>query len=276
MSKLTQLEQAIAELENRFKTDDGKMKLMSLVPLGAMVKLRKAFEELSKASSGESKIKVLPVIHHFDPETSLEQAFIAKRCGADGIFLISHHNEDAQVLKTAEDIKDLISDFKVGINLLNSTPEYAFKMACLLGLDMIWADDVGVTSQQVSQVGVDLAELSSNNKDVEIFGSVAFKYQAFEPDPEKAAKQVFELGMIPTTSGAATGVAPTVEKIAGMSKATRGSLAVASGMTVDNIAEFAPHLSHVLVATGVSTDEYHFDEELLRLFIEKARLVKDK
>ena len=56
-----------------------------------------------------------------------------------------------------------------------------------------------------------------------------------------------------------------------MYKATSGLLAVASGMTPDNISEFKPYLSHVLVSTGISKDEYHFDEEKINAFIQLAK-----
>ena len=42
-------------------------------------------------------------------------------------------------------------------------------------------------------------------------------------------------------------------------------------MTADNVSAFAPHLSRILVSTGVSRDEHRFDAELLRVFIARAR-----
>lgn len=60
---------------------------------------------------------ILPVIHHIDDKTSLEQAEVAFDAGADGVFLISHEGEDlvlanlGQIIKTRHDTK------LVGLNL---------------------------------------------------------------------------------------------------------------------------------------------------------------
>ena len=49
--------------------------------------------------------KVLPVIHHIDAKTTLDQAAIAYQCGADGVFLISHFNKDSELGPLAEKLK---------------------------------------------------------------------------------------------------------------------------------------------------------------------------
>jgi len=72
-------------------------------------------------------------------------------------------------------------------------------------------------------------------------------------------------GFIPTTSGSATGKAPQLAKIISMSQ--HGVLAVASGMTPDNVSDYAPYLSHILVSTGISLDEYRIDPDKLKRLI---------
>ena len=119
--------------------------------------------------------------------------------------------------------------------------------------------------------GLTLQAWAKENKHIDVFASVAFKYQAEDPNPSLAAQLAQSAGFIPTTSGAGTGKAPTVEKIASMYEATGGLLAVASGMTPENIAQFKPYLSHVLVSTGISKDEYHFDLDKLENFIKFAK-----
>lgn len=215
--------------------------------------------------------EVLPVIHHLDYETSLKQAILAKGAGANGVFLISHHNEDDEVLKIAADLKEYLSGFKVGINLLSRTAQDACQSAKEIGLDMVWVDNAGVRSEKVEGLGFWLAEFSLRNPEVEIFGSVAFKYQAIDHNPAVAAAKAHQLGLIPTTSGSATGVAPDVAKIQTMSGATSGRLAIASGMSVNNVDAFKRYLSHILVSTGVSKDDYHFDPEELVKFIQRTR-----
>lgn len=128
-----------------------------------------------------------------------------------------------------------------------------------------------LTSFGATPAGQKLTALAAQTPNVTVFASVAFKYQPEESNPAQAAAVVRKNGLLPTTSGAGTGMAPTVEKIEGMSAAAGGQLAVASGMDPHNVHQYAKHLSHILVATGVSSDEHHFDEGLLTQFVMAVR-----
>ena len=216
---------------------------------------------------------VLPVIHHLDENTTLEQAEIAHKCDADGIFLISHFNRDKDLAPIASSIKKLYpqENFKVGLNLLNTHPLNTFEIVEKYNLDSLWLDTPGINSNGLSRLAHDLIEKMKNSPSIEVFASLAFKYQAVENFPAKAALFAKENGFIPTTSGTKTGIPPSVEKITEMSKATDGLLAVASGMDVDNIKNYSQYLSHILVATGVSIDEHRFDKDLLQKFIKLCR-----
>lgn len=216
---------------------------------------------------------VLPVIHHIDKDTTWEQATLAYQCGADGVFLISHFNEDMELAPIAREILDenwlnrKKQKFTVGLNLLNTTPLDALDIVLKYKLDALWLDNAGINSTGISVYGQKIIEQHIINSEIKIFASVAFKYQAHEPNPAKAAQVVDSLGLIATTSGSGTGSAPSLDKIASMVPDS-GQLAVASGMTVENISNFKPYLSHILVATGVSVDDHHFDKDLLKKFIE--------
>lgn len=204
-------------------------------------------------------MRIYPVIHYLDRATAFNEIQVARRCGADGVFLISHRGADQELLDVAGDAKRANPDFPIGVNLLTWEPSRAAFMAHAAGLDMAWADDMGVSSQGVTLVGATLWKFGQMHPELQLFASVAFKYRAPEPRPAQAALYALGAGFIPTTSGAATGSAPEVTKIARMSAATGGTLAVASGMTPDNVAEYAPYLSHILVATGVALDEHRID-----------------
>lgn len=213
-------------------------------------------------------VKVIPVIHFLDRQTAFEQTAIAHAAGAAGVFLISHHNNDDELTAIAREIKQQYPEFPIGINLLSNTPLHAARSALLNGLDMVWADNMGVSSYGLTDKGEILSQFAKENPQIQLFASVAFKYQPNEPAPCLAAKAALGAGFIPTTSGAGTGSAPEVSKISAMSSAVCGILAVASGMTPENVPEFAPHLSHILVATGISLDEYRIDPIKLRLFMD--------
>lgn len=222
--------------------------------------------------------KIHAVIHHLNDATTLEQAALALAAGCDGVFLISHHGADAGLPALARDVKKLCMPdgrrLRVGVNLLSTSPAHALHLASEHGLDAVWHDAPGIDGEGATNDGMSLMYAWHSIPPAqrpEVFASVAFKYQPKEFNPARAAVNVFDAGFIPATSGEGTGMAPTVEKIEDMSQATEGNLAVASGMSCENVHLFAPFLSHILVASGVSLDTYHFDPVRLAEFVRQAK-----
>lgn len=222
-------------------------------------------------------MRIYPVIHFLNRELALKQAMLAQQNGADGIFLISHLGDNEELCRVAWEAKQMLPTFEVGINLLSWSPRRAAEYALLDGLDMVWADDMGVNSQGLTSVeGGWLSAFAGQHPHIKLFASVAFKYQPHEPDPALAARNAQAAGFIPTTSGSGTGSAPAVTKIAEMSAAVDGNLAVASGMTPENVAAYAPNLRYILVATGISIDDHRMDADKLRQLIAAARQTKER
>jgi predicted TIM-barrel enzyme len=223
---------------------------------------------------------VYPVVHHLNASLSIGQAKLAFACGADGVFFISHGGQNKELFIPACAVKHQYPDKSVGLNLLGEGALYALEEVVSLKLDMVWTDKPGVSSagwtEEGSAVVQKLKGMKALGQDAPaFFGSVAFKYQPHEPEPEMAAVYANSAGMIATTSGSGTGSAPEVGKVQRMHDAIcngkevgRGFLAVASGMTPENVQDYLPHVTHHLVATGVSTDMHHFDPERLKRFIE--------
>lgn len=216
-------------------------------------------------------MRIYPVIHYLNPNLALEQVAVARRCGADGVFLISHHGDDDELVEVAARAKRQHPDFRVGINLLSQDAVYACHRADAFGLDMVWADDMGVDSRGGNAMADSLALFARTHPAIQLFASVAFKYRPHEPDPPLAAIRAQRLGFVPTTSGSATGHAPEVRKIADMSVATGGQLAIASGMTAENVRDYASYLSDLLVATGVGLDDYRMDPKRLLMLIANSK-----
>lgn len=226
---------------------------------------------------------VYPVIHHLDWETSHIEAAIAFNNGADGVFLISHHGKDTDLLALAHELKQEHHDKKIGLNLLGFDCVKAYYLCVGLGLDMMWTDYAGIDS---SGYAGDLGEsfqhaVWSCDSAVEVFASVAFKYQKPEPNPAGAAKVARDLLYIATTSGPGTGHAPDVSKIESMSTLeTMGvggslDLAVASGLTPENVHLFLPYVTHFLVSTGISKDAYHLDPVKVKTFCDIVHAYTD-
>jgi predicted TIM-barrel enzyme len=217
--------------------------------------------------------KIYPVIHYIDRDTAFTEAQKAISACVDGIFLISHRGDDMDLLSVACAIKIKHPKLPVGVNFLSRDALEATIMARKFGLPMVWSDDAGVDSKGLTDMGISMqAQKVAGADGFDVFASVAFKYRPHESNPELAAKNALEGGFIPTTSGSGTGSAPELAKIVSMSHATGGLLAVASGMTPENVAEYAPYLSHILVATGVAMDEHRMDVEKLKLLIANSRL----
>lgn len=225
-------------------------------------------------------VKVWAVIHHLEESLTLEQAKLASDAGVNGVFLISHDGCDHELPLLAEKIKSwsichVGDNLSVGINLLTEPdPTVVFEIAAVLDLDAVWIDKPGIFAGEARAPALKLArarDLFPGSARPRVFASVAFKYQPEDPYPAKSARAARALGFTPTTSGTATGQPPTVEKIQQMRGTSSQGLAVASGMSPENVASYSGLLSDVLVATGVSLDEHRFDYEKLRAFVHAAR-----
>lgn len=214
---------------------------------------------------------ILPVIHFADPELALYNARLAFDAGCAGVFLINMGDSvhTRYLASVAFSIKAEFPDKLVGINYLGSYPDDAVLRNLANGVDMTWTDFQMTHSAEApfyyaAQVKAALAKRPGHL----VFSGVAFKHQAHEPNPSAAARSAIDFGFVPTTSGPATGVAADIEKVRALRKAIGpdAPLAIASGITPENVADFAPYLSHILVATGVSESFHELDfEKLSRL-----------
>lgn len=215
---------------------------------------------------------VLPVIHVDTLARTLDNAALAFEAGADGVFLISMNGRDEVLESMGRDVKSRWPEKLVGLNFLTRTAVDAVRITAGAGLDMTWSDNAQVHTEQPLDKARAIAAALAEFPGHKFLGGVAFKHQKWEPLPATAAQRALALGFIPCTSGSATGVAAEVTKIARIHEATGGAeLAIASGITPDNVLDFAPYLSHILVATGVSKNEYDFDFELLSRLVGKVK-----
>lgn len=216
---------------------------------------------------------VFPVLHFLHDSQAMENAAIAVDAGVDGIFLISMDGQDERLEAPARAIKATWPSLKVGINYLQSSAQNAIARNIEAGLDMTWADDAGLHSVRPNALlsSAIVAELSREPTH-QFFGGVAFKYMAPEPNPGHTAVAAQLLGILPTTSGAGTGIAADPEKLKVMHRALAGGpLAIASGITPDNVLEYSPYVTHILVASGIGLDFHNFDFELLSQLMGKLK-----
>ena len=197
--------------------------------------------------------KFYPVIHCVTLKEdginhALQNARIARTNGADGVFLIGHKVRSGELCHIYENVRKHHPNIWIGINFLdiaksgNTIDLFSAVRKCS-GLNGLWFD-------RLPDARLDLP------RTIEVFGGVAFKYiepniagQALLIACERAVRTVD----VATTSGSATGSAPEVLKLETISKLLGGRipLAVASGVSADNVTEMLPHTDIFLVASSL-------------------------
>lgn len=213
----------------------------------------------------------LPVIHVVDAVQTLRNVRIAFANGADGVFLINHACSFERLFGIYRVTRTIFPNAWIGLNFLDLDPMQALT----------------VVPQDASALWVDSMRIDLNVQDPvtharrynefrrspavrwhgEFFGGVAFKYQPQTGDPAREAQVAAPFVDTITTSGSGTGFAPSVEKIRLMKLAVPlKPLAVASGMTPENVCAFLPYVNRFLVATGISDSHTELNPSKTRAF----------
>lgn len=219
------------------------------------------------------KSKIYPVIHYHNLETTFANVDIAVQSGCDGVILIHMNAQDELLSPACRAIKEKYNNLFVGINRLSfhDDPSQGIYENLNCGADATWVDNSGIFNGKGSEKTDRLYNALGNSKSHQLFAAVAFKYQKTDYKPNESAQLAFNLGFLPTTSGIGTGHAPEVQKIKEMGELVgRENLAIASGITPDNVALFTPYCANFLVSTGISKSFYEFDLQLTKALVENA------
>jgi predicted TIM-barrel enzyme len=138
----------------------------------------------------------------------------------------------------------------------------------------LWVDNARINELSVSQPDADeiaIARKASGWKGL-YFGGVAFKYQRHVSDLSASAKIASRYMDVVTTSGPGTGLAANREKIVAMKQAMDDCpLAVASGITPENVSDYLEVADCFLVATGISRSFTDFDPPAVSRLIDRVR-----
>ena len=204
---------------------------------------------------------LLPVIHPINREAALESVRVAKACGAPGVFLIDQGMSERDVLQLAREVRDQYPSLWIGLNLLSRTAPKTLTTTYNRGwrVDGIWSDWAGIEENRVLGSSHPVAETFMNVRRAALwdglyFGGVAFKYQreVAPSDLSAAAEMSIPYMDVLCTSGPGTGHAAGIEKV----KALRAGLgdhamALASGVTPENVGNYLPYVQAFLVGTGI-------------------------
>ncbi len=216
---------------------------------------------------------VLPVIHVDSLEQAFRNAQAAREAGADGVFLINHGMADDALLAIHETVADAHFGWWIGVNCLGLSAERAFA-AVSPKVGGVWVDNAGIEEGQEDQFYADSvsAVRESHAPGCLYFGGVAFKYQRHVDDLETACRVAARYMDVVTTSGPGTGHAAEIEKIRRMKQALGSTpLAIASGITPENVTDYLPHADSFLVATGISRTFTELDPVRLQSLVELVR-----
>lgn len=219
---------------------------------------------------------VLPVVHVESAAQAHRNAAVARDAGADGVFLINHALPDADLLAIHDAVADAHPGWWTGVNCLGLSPELAFAVVSPK-VRGVWADNAGIDEVQEGQPGQPAAERVAAVRRARglgglYFGGVAFKYQRAVTDLEAACRSAARYVDVVTTSGPGTGHAADLDKIRRMREALRdGPLAVASGITPENVGDYLPAVDCFLVATGISRTFTELDSARVRALVERVR-----
>ncbi len=242
---------------------------------------RNEFKKLFKTTGPA----VLPVIHVVDITQVTRNIETALKHGAQGVFLINHDFDVEQFLPIIRAARKQFPALWLGLNFLAVTGRDAFpilvdleKQGCQI--DGYWADDARIDESQSQEVQPEADEISRVKVQCHwsgiYFGGTAFKKQRSVDPADYASSAAIAAGRmdVVTTSGIATGQQAEIGKIRTFRNAIgEVPLALASGVTPENIDQYAGDVDAILVATGINLmgDFYNIDPARLDQLMRRCR-----
>jgi len=226
---------------------------------------------------------ILPVIHVLDAAQAVRNVAVVLGEGAQGVFLINHDFPHMDLVPIIEQVREQFPSLWLGVNFLGVTGAQAFPVLGELAargvmVDAYWADDARIDERVETQAEADEIDAvrAASGWDGLYFGGTAFKKQrdvAAEHYQRSAEIARAHMDAV-TTSGIATGHAADISKIETFRQGCGDHpLAIASGVTPENIHLYAPLVDAILVATGINYegDFYNADPARLRILMARSR-----
>jgi predicted TIM-barrel enzyme len=206
-------------------------------------------------------------------EQALRNTRIAQEAGADGVFLINHGSSHQDLLEVYTQVTAQFPGFWIGLNCLDLRPEEVFHHIPT-ATDGVWVDNAMIREDCQGQPDAQAVRDIQKHLGWEgiYFGGVAFKYQREVRDLVAAARTATSFMDVVTTSGPGPGQAALPEKIRIMKEAIEDHpLAIASGVTPENVHDYLPFTDCFLVATGISRSFEELDPARVRLLVDRVR-----
>jgi hypothetical protein len=188
------------------------------------------------------------MLHH---EQVVQNINTIIQCGLDSAFLINHEVSGFELLDEADWLTKNYPAFNLGLNILDFPTQHALRSSKL----PIWCDRTPTCADY---------NMRTSKR---VFGGLAFKYQPQPDDLKTACENIKSCCDVATTSGDGTGIPASRSKIQ-LIRQYLGDfpLAVASGVSSENIKDYADLVDYVLVASSITdSNELIVKDKLLEL-----------
>lgn len=203
--------------------------------------------------------RLIPVIHLIDEKQMIHNIETCLEADVNHVFIISHLNDHKFLIKHALLARSKYPELWIGVNFLDLSPFEVLQQD--LPFNAVWFDET-----------LSLDEVENKKYNGEIFSGINFKYQPqFKGLAlEYSAKLIKETSSVACTSGNGTGLPADIRKIKVL-KEMLGDfpLALASGVSSDNVQSYLPYVDNFLVASSIIDSN-----ELIRL--ESLKELKNK
>jgi hypothetical protein len=201
------------------------------------------------------KTELIPVIHMLDEQQVYKNIELCQKCSIEKVFLINHRVATFDLLTCAMNAKILYEEMWIGINMLGIETVTAISKEYPL-INGLWSDET-----------ITLEDYTKREFTGLYFGGLAFKYQPQPTDLELACKNAILTTDVACTSGSGTGKAPTMAKINAIREYLGDHpMAIASGVSIDNIESYKGIADYLLVASSITDkNEMIIKDKLLEL-----------
>jgi len=228
---------------------------------------------------------VLPVIHVISEqqtETNIQRAIEG---GCRGVFLINHDFGIDAFLPIIRHVRAKFPDFWIALNFLAITGKDAFPVLGKLEregirIDGYWGDDARIDEFADRYNQTEAEEILTVKKNSGwnglYFGGTCFKKQREVLPEHHATSASLATGFmdVVTTSGIATGHAADTNKVKIFRESCEDcAIALASGVTPENVDQYSELVDCLMVATGINVpnDFYNIDPLRLEKLMQKLR-----
>ena len=200
---------------------------------------------------------LLPVVHPISRQAAIDAVRSAHTLGIKGVFLINQPMSESELFQLVREVRQQFPSLWLGLNLLGRTPTAALSATLdePHAIDGLWTDNAGIEARQVRPHADSFvsARIAVTWRGL-YFGGVAFKYQPeiADGDLEAVAGMAAPYMDVLCTSGPGTGQAADVAKIRALREGLGDTaMAIASGVTAENVQMYLPYAQAFLVGTGI-------------------------